>query len=286
MRDVTSGERSSVLRGVSVERGGSAPPGRQLERQLATMVREGRLEPGSRLPSTRRLAAAVGLHRNTVAAAYRRLAARELLETRHGARARVSPAVDGRSDGPAEEVLVSAADAGTTRLAAAELRAGVSPGVDVKPAEVDRSGGGASGGRRLVAGLPGPALRLFAGASTLRLRQDRRDAARAALRRAPPLAVVVVATECPALREAVLGDAARLRRRDLSLHPVDSLRGHRWPGGGGSVPVADLAIADRLAADAFCEGNSSSSGPVVVRARLLCRDSVAEVARRLGGPGD
>ena len=276
----------SVLRDVSVDRGRRDPPGHQLERQLAVMVREGRLEPGRRLPSTRRLAAAVGLHRNTVAAAYRRLAGRELLVMRHGARARVSPAADDGIDGPVDGILAAAGDGGTARLLAAELRAALPRAVDVEVeaavTDGDRSGG--FGGRRLVAALPGPALRRAGPESSLGLRQDRREAVRAALRRAPPLAVVAVATGCPALREAVLSDVAGLRREDLSLHAASASRPRRGDGTAGSTPAADLVIADRLAAEAFCGASRSPPGPAVVPARLVCRDGLEAVARAVGGP--
>ncbi|MDP2497906.1 MAG: winged helix-turn-helix domain-containing protein [Candidatus Palauibacterales bacterium] len=271
----------SVLRDVSVDRDRREPPGRQLERQLAVMVRTGRLEPGRRLPSTRRLAAAVGLHRNTVAAAYRRLAGRELLVMRHGARARVASGPDGEVDGPVDGVLAAAGDGGTARLLAAELRAALPRAVDVEPA----APGTPPGKRQLVAALPGPALRRAGPESSLGLRQDRREAVRAALRRAPPLAVVAVLTGCPALREAVLSDVAGLRREDLSLHAASVSRPRREIGTAISTPAADLVIADRLAADAFCGASTSSPGPAVVPARLVCRDGLEAVARAVGGPG-
>lgn len=292
MRKVTGGrtarrrpEPASVLREVSVDRDRRDPPGRQLERQLAVMVREGRLEPGRRLPSTRRLAASVGLHRNTVAAAYRRLAARELLVMRHGARARVLPAADDEVAGPVNGILAAAGDGGTARLLAAELRAALPRAVDVEPAAADPVPDGAPGERRLVAALPGPVLRRAAPESSLGLRQDRRGAVRAALRRAPPLAVVAVATECPALREAVLSDVAGLRRQDLSLHALSVPRRGREDGTVASMPTADLVIADRFAAAAFCAASTSPPGPDVVPARLVCRDGLAAVARAVGGPG-
>lgn len=289
MRDVTKPRtararpgRASVLRDVYVDPDRSAPPGRQLERQLAVMVREGRLEPGRRLPSTRRLAPAVGLHRNTVAAAYRRLAERELLEMRHGARARVPPAANGEIDGPVAGVLAAAGDDGTARLVAAELRAALPSGVRVGVSASDADPGGDSGARRLVAALPGPALRRVAPQSSLGLRQDRRGAVRGALRRAPPLAVVAVATVSTVLWEAVLSDAERLRRQDVSLISSSGRRARREGGTVGSDVDADLVIADRLAAAAFCERTTSPTA--VVRARLVGRDSLAALARGVGGP--
>lgn len=280
-------ERPSVLRDVRVDPESSVPPGRQLEGHLAVMIREGRLEPGRRLPSTRRLAPAVGLHRNTVAAAYRRLVDRELLEMRHGARARVPPAADGAVGGAmagtVAAVLAAAEDLGTARLLAAELRAALPSGVPVEAVASGGAPGSDRGGRRLVAALPGPGLRRVPPEASLRLRQDRREAVRAALRRAPPLAVVAVATESAVLRDAVLSDAARLPRPDLSLVPPSGRRVGRRGATAGSAASPDLVIADRLAADAFCGRSAPPSA--VVRARLVCRDSLAAAGREAGGPG-
>lgn len=278
-------ERASVLADVSVDRDGPAPPVRQLEGQLATMVREGRLEPGRRLPSTRRLASAVGLHRNTVAVAYRRLAAREFLESRHGARARVVAVADRQVRGPVDRVLAAAEERETARLMVAELRAALPRGIAVKPLVAGAPPGGDSARRQLVAALPGPALRRFARESPLRLRQHRRPAVRAALLRAPLLAVVAVATASPPLREALLSDVERIRGRELSVRVAPVRDDHRWTAEDGPAPAADLVIADRLAADALCGASSSPSGPAVVRTRLLCRDPLAADAPDLGGRG-
>ena len=55
-----------------------------LYRQLLAAVRDGRLVPGERLPSTRELARSLSLSRGTVADAYERLAAEGILESRRG----------------------------------------------------------------------------------------------------------------------------------------------------------------------------------------------------------
>ncbi|WP_300614544.1 PLP-dependent aminotransferase family protein, partial [Trebonia sp.] len=60
-------------------------PGRSLEHALRTAVGDGRLPPGTRLPSSRALAADLGIARNTVADAYGQLAAEGWLSTRTGA---------------------------------------------------------------------------------------------------------------------------------------------------------------------------------------------------------
>jgi len=70
------------------------PPGggrrAALERALRTAVRDGRLRPGERIPSTRALAHDLGLARNTVAEAYAQLAAEGYLRTSQGAPTRVA----------------------------------------------------------------------------------------------------------------------------------------------------------------------------------------------------
>ena len=59
--------------------------GRSLERALRAAVRDGRLPPGTRLPSSRALAADLGIARNTVADAYGQLTAEGWLSARTGA---------------------------------------------------------------------------------------------------------------------------------------------------------------------------------------------------------
>lgn len=54
----------------------------QLRMQIIGLIRDGRLAPGTRLPTVRELAGDVGLAVNTVARAYRELEAAGVLETR------------------------------------------------------------------------------------------------------------------------------------------------------------------------------------------------------------
>src|SRR5262245_16269594 len=61
-----------------------------LENALRDAIRTGRLAPGSRLPSSRALAADLAVARNTVAAAYGQLVAEGWLEARHGSGTRVA----------------------------------------------------------------------------------------------------------------------------------------------------------------------------------------------------
>jgi GntR family transcriptional regulator/MocR family aminotransferase len=81
-----------------MDRGGELPLHAQLERALRDAIRDGRLEAGVRLPSSRGLAADLGVSRGVVTSAYDQLAAEGYLETRQGAPVRVAPGV--RAQGP------------------------------------------------------------------------------------------------------------------------------------------------------------------------------------------
>ena len=65
------------------------PAQRQIVDALRVLLVEGQLLPGSALPSVRRLAMETGVHFNTVAEAYRQLAADGWLDLKHGRGAQV-----------------------------------------------------------------------------------------------------------------------------------------------------------------------------------------------------
>lgn len=65
----------------------------QLERTLREAIRDGRLPAGARLPSSRGLAAELGISRGVVTSAYDQLGAEGYLETRQGAPVRVAHGV-------------------------------------------------------------------------------------------------------------------------------------------------------------------------------------------------
>lgn len=276
-------------------------PGEQLERRLAVMVREGRLRPGRRLPSTRRLASRLGVHRNTVAAANRRLADRGLLVVRHGARSRVprygggphagkgvapggEVAVPGgtiRDDRP-PSVAAASADPATARLMGAELAAALRSGGVAADVRAWPGAAGPPAGAVAVA-LPGPAAARLAAAGSAPLlvaRLDPRRGARRSLRRAPTLAVVALLTGSRVLREAVLADADRLRPGEVTVRPVDPSRA---AAARSAAQRADLVIADALAAGALWGSPSSLARPRLVRLRLLSPETPEAVVRRLGG---
>lgn len=65
-----------------VDPGSSTPPFEQLRVQVLTLVGDGALVPGDRLPTVRSLAGELGMAPNTVARAYRELEADGVLEGR------------------------------------------------------------------------------------------------------------------------------------------------------------------------------------------------------------
>jgi len=78
---------------VELNRSGDTPLYEQLERTLRDAIRHGRLLAGSRLPSSRALAAELGISRGVVTGAYEQLVAEGYLETRQGAPVRVASGV-------------------------------------------------------------------------------------------------------------------------------------------------------------------------------------------------
>ncbi len=78
---------------LAIERGGEAPLHEQIEGGIREGIRSGRLAPGGRLPSTRALAAELGVSRGVVTEAYSQLAAEGYLSTRQGAPVRIARGV-------------------------------------------------------------------------------------------------------------------------------------------------------------------------------------------------
>jgi DNA-binding transcriptional regulator YhcF (GntR family) len=94
----------------------------QLRSQVIGGIRDGRLAPGSRLPTVRDLATKLGLAVNTVARAYRELEAAGILETRGrfgSFVARVDP-VDATMAAAANAYVEAARAVGLGRTAAVE----------------------------------------------------------------------------------------------------------------------------------------------------------------------
>jgi GntR family transcriptional regulator / MocR family aminotransferase len=78
---------------LALERHADLPLHAQLESSLRAAIRDGRLKAGARLPSSRGLAAELGISRGVVTSAYDQLAAEGYLETRQGAPVRVARGV-------------------------------------------------------------------------------------------------------------------------------------------------------------------------------------------------
>jgi GntR family transcriptional regulator / MocR family aminotransferase len=78
---------------VELDREGEVPLHEQIERSIRAGIRSGRLSADSRLPSTRSLAAELGISRGVISEAYGQLAAEGYLLARQGAPMRVAPTV-------------------------------------------------------------------------------------------------------------------------------------------------------------------------------------------------
>ncbi len=81
---MTTFARNAVELPVTADRGAGTPLTVQLAAQLREALADGRLAPGERLPSSRALAATLGVSRTVVTAAYSQLFAEGWLEGRHG----------------------------------------------------------------------------------------------------------------------------------------------------------------------------------------------------------
>jgi GntR family transcriptional regulator / MocR family aminotransferase len=110
---------------VAVVRDGGEPLRGQLERGLRAAIRQGRLKPGTRLPSSRALASDLGISRGLVVEAYAQLAGEGYLEARRGSGTRVA-AHAGRAPSPRP------AEPDPTRSAA--------PRIDFRPGAPDLAG--------------------------------------------------------------------------------------------------------------------------------------------------
>jgi DNA-binding transcriptional regulator YhcF (GntR family) len=69
---------------ISIDLSSPVPAYRQIVDAMRVQLVEERLKPGQMLPTVRRLAMELGVHFNTVAQAYRELAAEGWLELKHG----------------------------------------------------------------------------------------------------------------------------------------------------------------------------------------------------------
>jgi len=89
-RGRAGGRATLSLLALGLEPQAGQPRHRQLYAQVREAILSGRLAPGARLPSTRALAASLGVARNTALAAVEQLAAEGYVATRHGSGTYVS----------------------------------------------------------------------------------------------------------------------------------------------------------------------------------------------------
>ena len=90
---------------MAADRHGPLPLTGQIAQQLREALTGGRLAAGERLPSTRALAAALGVSRTVVTGAYTQLFAEGWLEGRHGSGTYVAPGAAGLPEGGADPAL-------------------------------------------------------------------------------------------------------------------------------------------------------------------------------------
>jgi GntR family transcriptional regulator/MocR family aminotransferase len=92
-RPVRKPKQSTWRLELDTEAGGALPAFLRIARAIAGDARSGRLPPGTRLPGSRELGRTLQLHRNTVLAAYRELAAEGFLDTHAGRGTFIAPSL-------------------------------------------------------------------------------------------------------------------------------------------------------------------------------------------------
>jgi GntR family transcriptional regulator/MocR family aminotransferase len=159
----TSPERGAELL-VSLRRAAGVPLRAQLEEAIRAAIRDGRLTPGERLPSSRTLATDLGVARGVVVEAYAQLTAEGWLTAEHGSGTRVSKRA------LAERTAVVPAvppPTGARAPAGPSVTHGVAPGDppvrwDFRPGLPDLAAfprqAWVAATRRVLAGLPAPRL--------------------------------------------------------------------------------------------------------------------------------
>jgi GntR family transcriptional regulator / MocR family aminotransferase len=92
---------------LELDRRGNLPLHEQIERTLRAAIRDGRLEAGARLPSSRGLGAELGVSRGVVTSAYDQLVAEGYLQSRQGAPVRVAAGVRAQPPRPRPPSLLT-----------------------------------------------------------------------------------------------------------------------------------------------------------------------------------
>ncbi|WP_173861622.1 PLP-dependent aminotransferase family protein [Streptomyces aureus] len=183
--------------------------GRALQEALREAVRSGRLAAGTRLPSTRALAADLGVSRGLVTEAYEQLTAEGYLRSDRGAGTWVGGAARGRLGGT--PVRGAAEDLGAGTHAGGILARGTAPGTHARGALVN---GPEAGTHARGAGTPAVRVDFRPGTPDLSLfpRAAWSAAQRAVLARLPhPALGYPDPRGLPELREALAGMLTRRR---------------------------------------------------------------------------
>jgi GntR family transcriptional regulator / MocR family aminotransferase len=107
---------SAAMLPIHVDTAMGEPLYRQAYREIAQLVLTGRLKPGMRMPSSRALAAELGVARNTILLAMEQLMSEGYIETRHGSGTYVAASLPGlRPDRPHRALAGAAAEASKRR---------------------------------------------------------------------------------------------------------------------------------------------------------------------------
>jgi GntR family transcriptional regulator/MocR family aminotransferase len=115
--------RPVLLDAIRLDRAAPAALGRQIHAAIHTMVLDGTLPPGARLPSSRALAEGWGLARNTVVAAFEQLVAEGFLNPARGAGVFVADVVGARLARPRRSAAAGGGLSARGRAAAEEAQA-------------------------------------------------------------------------------------------------------------------------------------------------------------------
>lgn len=282
----------------------------QIAVQVAAGVRAGDYGPGDRLPSARRLSRRLAVHRDTVRAAYRRLAGRGLVTIRPGSGVYVTePAEEGfrgflareRAAGrsfdevarlmerwrravSARRVTLVGPDAGLREIWEAELRPALGP-VDVRVSHLSPSDALEAPDRLAASVVAGPAGALEAldpalprWAGTVQLRPGPSPRLRRLLLRLPRGAVLFLVTRSEAFARQARELAASLREGEVAMRAVA-------PDPGPSLDRA-LRVARFVLVDMSCRTDVRErvEGGRLLTIRHLAPGTGRELARCFGPP--
>ena len=131
---------------LAADRAGPAPLTIQIVGQLRTAMTDGQLAAGERLPSTRALAATLGVSRTVVTGAYAQLFAEGWIEGRHGSGTYVADGASA-SDGSGASARASASGGAGASARASRADAGMGEGADGRAADGRAADGRAVGGQ-------------------------------------------------------------------------------------------------------------------------------------------